>query len=206
MVIEIAGSGVDSFPAVLKTTEKKIFSSVFAKTAEFFPHSSPSFQKTGFFSAFHTLTIIPSHGTTLQSGLWIPTNYLLLPGFQQTHVTRTVNTLLVWTRVDLLRVLTVFTSWDHSVEVVEVSRRIYWYRRVSAMGLLSEGSPLAWEETKKYADHVRKHGIQQFIHQYRKLKDRTNDCLKWGDEVSMSSRYYISSCGTIFLSCCISRL
>ena len=167
---------------------------------------SQVFKKERIFSAFHTLTTIPSHGTPLQSRLWIQTNYLLLPGFQQTHVTRTVNTLLVWTRVDLLRVLTVFTSWDHSVEVVEVSRRIYWYCRVSAMGLLSEGSPLAWEETKKYADHVRKHGIQQFIHQYRKLKDRTNDCLKWGDEVSMSSRYYISSCGTIFLSCCISRL
>ena len=28
------------------------------------------------------------------------------------------------------------------------------------MGLLSEGQPLSWEETKKYADHVRQHGVQ----------------------------------------------
>nr|AAV48595.2 gamma-glutamylcysteine synthetase [Laeonereis acuta] len=51
------------------------------------------------------------------------------------------------------------------------------------MGLLSEGSPLSWEETKKYADHVRKHGIIQFINLYKKLKDRSNGCLRWGDEV-----------------------
>lgn len=53
----------------------------------------------------------------------------------------------------------------------------------SGMGLLSEGSPLSWEETKKQADHVRKHGIQQFINQYNKLKDRKKDVLYWGDEV-----------------------
>lgn len=51
------------------------------------------------------------------------------------------------------------------------------------MGLLSEGSPLSWDETKKYADHVRKHGIVQFINLYHRLKDRQNDCLRWGDEV-----------------------
>ena len=51
------------------------------------------------------------------------------------------------------------------------------------MGLLSEGSPLSWVETKKHADHVRKHGIKQFINMYHKLKGRTNDDLKWGDEV-----------------------
>lgn len=51
------------------------------------------------------------------------------------------------------------------------------------MGLLTEGSPLSWEETKKYADHVRKHGAVQFINLYHRLKNRQNDCLKWGDEV-----------------------
>ncbi|XP_055345692.1 glutamate--cysteine ligase catalytic subunit-like [Paramacrobiotus metropolitanus] len=51
------------------------------------------------------------------------------------------------------------------------------------MGLLSEGSPLSWEETRQYADHIRKHGIKQFINIYHKLKDRTNDQLKWGDEI-----------------------
>lgn len=51
------------------------------------------------------------------------------------------------------------------------------------MGLLTEGSPLSWEETKGLANHVRKHGITQFIHLYRRLKDRKDDVLKWGDEV-----------------------
>lgn len=54
---------------------------------------------------------------------------------------------------------------------------------VCAMGLLSQGSPLNWEETKKYADHIRKHGIIQFLNIYNKVKDRQKDVLKWGDEV-----------------------
>ncbi|XP_013104793.2 glutamate--cysteine ligase [Stomoxys calcitrans] len=51
------------------------------------------------------------------------------------------------------------------------------------MGLLSEGSPLSWNETKALAQHVREHGIQQFINLYHQLKDRQGDVLKWGDEV-----------------------
>ncbi|XP_057198518.1 glutamate--cysteine ligase catalytic subunit isoform X2 [Triplophysa rosa] len=51
------------------------------------------------------------------------------------------------------------------------------------MGLLSQGSPLDWEQTKKHADHVRKHGILQFLNIYNKVKDRQKDVLKWGDEV-----------------------
>ncbi|EEB12269.1 glutamate--cysteine ligase, putative [Pediculus humanus corporis] len=51
------------------------------------------------------------------------------------------------------------------------------------MGLLTEGSPLTWEETRDLADHVREHGITQFINLYHKLKDRQGDFLKWGDEV-----------------------
>ncbi|KAI5611561.1 glutamate--cysteine ligase catalytic subunit, partial [Silurus asotus] len=51
------------------------------------------------------------------------------------------------------------------------------------MGLLTQGSPLNWSETKKYADHVRKHGIVQFLNIYNKVKDRQKDVLKWGDEV-----------------------
>lgn len=52
------------------------------------------------------------------------------------------------------------------------------------MGLLSQGSPLSWEETKRHADHVRRHGILQFLHIYNAVKDRHKDVLKWGDEVS----------------------
>lgn len=52
------------------------------------------------------------------------------------------------------------------------------------MGLLTLGHPLSWEETQKYTQMIREHGIEQFIHLYKKLKDRRNDGLKWGDEVS----------------------
>lgn len=51
------------------------------------------------------------------------------------------------------------------------------------MGLLSEGSPLSWDETKALAQHVREHGIEQFVNLYARLKDRQGDVLKWGDEV-----------------------
>uniref|UniRef100_A0A8B9YGE8 Glutamate--cysteine ligase n=1 Tax=Bos mutus grunniens TaxID=30521 RepID=A0A8B9YGE8_BOSMU len=51
------------------------------------------------------------------------------------------------------------------------------------MGLLSQGSPLSWEETQRHADHVRRHGILQFLHIYHAVKDRHKDVLKWGDEV-----------------------
>lgn len=51
------------------------------------------------------------------------------------------------------------------------------------MGLLSLGKPMSWDETKKYAEHVRYHGIQQFINLHNKLKNRNDECLKWGDEI-----------------------
>ena len=53
------------------------------------------------------------------------------------------------------------------------------------MGLLTQGRPLNWEETQKHAEHVRKHGIMQFINLYKKLKDRQDGSLKWGDEVGI---------------------
>ncbi|PIO27269.1 hypothetical protein AB205_0025090 [Aquarana catesbeiana] len=62
------------------------------------------------------------------------------------------------------------------------------------MGLLSAGSPLSWEETKKYADHVRQHGIIQFLNIYHKLKDRQKDVLKWGDEVSCDMQLIYPLC------------
>lgn len=61
------------------------------------------------------------------------------------------------------------------------------------MGLLTQGEPLEWEETKKYAEHVRLHGIFQFINLYKKLKDHKDECLKWGDEVRyiIEVKYFI---------------
>jgi len=63
------------------------------------------------------------------------------------------------------------------------------------MGLLTQGQPLDWKETKKYAEHVRVHGIKQFIHMYKRLKDRKDEFLKWGDEVSTCSLvlFYLTS-------------
>lgn len=51
------------------------------------------------------------------------------------------------------------------------------------MGLLSEGKPLSWPETKKHAQLVHKVGVQQFLAIYHRLKDRRGDQLKWGDEI-----------------------
>lgn len=59
------------------------------------------------------------------------------------------------------------------------------------MGLLSQGSPLNWENTKKYADYIRSHGIIQFVNIYNNLKDRQKDVLKWGDEVNYFPLYFI---------------
>ncbi|KAJ3053715.1 hypothetical protein HK097_003566 [Rhizophlyctis rosea] len=51
------------------------------------------------------------------------------------------------------------------------------------MGLLSLGTPLPWDEAKNHADHVRKHGIIQFLNIWRRLRNRRRDKLLWGDEV-----------------------
>lgn len=72
------------------------------------------------------------------------------------------------------------------------------------MGLLSQGSPLNWEETKKHADHVRKHGILQFLNIYNKVKERQKDVLKWGDEVRLlfilkNAKYFGKTRGCVFL-------
>ncbi|KNZ72047.1 Glutamate--cysteine ligase [Termitomyces sp. J132] len=51
------------------------------------------------------------------------------------------------------------------------------------MGLLYLGTPLTWDEAKKYAEHVRSHGITQFLNTWDRLKDRHGDELLWGDEI-----------------------
>ncbi|KAF8222928.1 glutamate-cysteine ligase catalytic subunit [Tricholoma matsutake] len=51
------------------------------------------------------------------------------------------------------------------------------------MGLLYLGTPLSWDDAKNYADHVRYHGITQFLHIWDRLKDRHGDELLWGDEI-----------------------
>ncbi|KAI8146644.1 glutamate-cysteine ligase-domain-containing protein [Fennellomyces sp. T-0311] len=51
------------------------------------------------------------------------------------------------------------------------------------MGLLSLGTPLHWNEAKQHADHVRSHGIDQFLSVYKKQRSKQKSCLLWGDEV-----------------------
>lgn len=55
------------------------------------------------------------------------------------------------------------------------------------MGLLSQGRPLNWDETKKYAKYVQERGIAQFINIYNESKNRADGPFKWGDEVRTSS-------------------
>nr|AFP33287.1 gamma-glutamylcysteine synthetase [Dugesia japonica] len=51
------------------------------------------------------------------------------------------------------------------------------------MGLLTVGTPLSWEETKNSRKYIKENGIIQFINHYKKVKDRNNDQLFWGDEI-----------------------
>lgn len=51
------------------------------------------------------------------------------------------------------------------------------------MGLLSVGTPLHWNESKKHADHVRNNGITQLLQAYKISAERNNDKFYWGDEI-----------------------
>jgi len=42
---------------------------------------------------------------------------------------------------------------------------------------------MEWEDMAVWQKHVRKHGVQQFVRLYNKLKDERGRTLKWGDEV-----------------------
>ena len=51
------------------------------------------------------------------------------------------------------------------------------------MGLLDAGTPMAWEEARQHAEHVRRNGIEQFINIYRHYEHVANAPFLWGDEV-----------------------
>ena len=69
-----------------------------------------------------------------------------------------------------------------SLKLLSSSTLLYQHQRRN-MGLLTIGEPLNWPETKAYAEHVRAHGIQQFLNIYKARKHRKDEVLKWGDEV-----------------------
>lgn len=51
------------------------------------------------------------------------------------------------------------------------------------MGLLSLGTPLDWEISRKHNEHIRANGIVQLQNIFRQHKSRQNDHFYWGDEV-----------------------
>lgn len=51
------------------------------------------------------------------------------------------------------------------------------------MGLLVDGSPMEWEEALNWLQHVRKNGIDQFLHIYDRVRGIEGDVLQWGDEL-----------------------
>lgn len=46
-----------------------------------------------------------------------------------------------------------------------------------------DGQPLPPEELKAAAKYIREHGVLQFINTWKRLKDLSNDELKFGDEI-----------------------
>lgn len=51
------------------------------------------------------------------------------------------------------------------------------------MGLLTQGTPLAWSKSEPYRERVKTDGVSQFLSVYYKTKDFKDHQLKWGDEV-----------------------
>ncbi|KAH3687185.1 hypothetical protein WICPIJ_001844 [Wickerhamomyces pijperi] len=51
------------------------------------------------------------------------------------------------------------------------------------MGLLSLGTPLPWEESREYNEHVRQNGISQLLEMVSASFHRKDDKYLWGDEV-----------------------
>lgn len=61
------------------------------------------------------------------------------------------------------------------------------------MGLLSLGTPLPWEESRKYNEHVQNNGIEQLQNMFRAAYSRENDSYLWGDEVEYTLVHFDSA-------------
>ena len=53
----------------------------------------------------------------------------------------------------------------------------------ATMGLLTQGTVLSWAETRRVAEHVRRHGLLQFLELHRRAANRSSDPFVWGDEI-----------------------
>jgi glutamate--cysteine ligase catalytic subunit len=51
------------------------------------------------------------------------------------------------------------------------------------MGLLTEGTPLSWDEIVAVCEVFRYYALRQLVRIFEKSKDRQGDCFMWGDEV-----------------------
>ncbi|KAF7298226.1 Glutamate-cysteine ligase catalytic subunit [Mycena chlorophos] len=93
----------------------------------------------------------------------------------------------VWTRalrhmLLALKLCLKWTTFGRSIDYFKSGQLVVLFL-LPAMGLLYLGTPMDWHDAKQHADHVRFHGITQFLHIWDKLKDRHGDELLWGDEV-----------------------
>ena len=58
------------------------------------------------------------------------------------------------------------------------------------MGFLdAAGLPLSWTDSLAVIKYVREHGVRQFLNTFYRVRGRTNDVLKWGDEVGIALIY-----------------
>lgn len=55
--------------------------------------------------------------------------------------------------------------------------------RFCKMSLPYQLTPIVWSESKKLFEQTRNLGIEQYINNYRRSKNRDGDPFKWGDEV-----------------------
>ncbi|CAE7524816.1 GCLC [Symbiodinium sp. CCMP2456] len=51
------------------------------------------------------------------------------------------------------------------------------------MGLLKVGKPLHWNDSLEHCHYIRRHGVLQFMANYRRLRHLANDRLFYGDEI-----------------------
>lgn len=51
------------------------------------------------------------------------------------------------------------------------------------MGLLTQGHPLSWADSKAFLEYVREHGIEQLINTFKRFASRQGDPFFWGEEV-----------------------
>ena len=67
------------------------------------------------------------------------------------------------------------------------------------MGFLDEGKPYTWKDSREdgVIEHVREHGVEQFLQMWEKVKGINNSELKWGDEIEYGVFTADSAAGTV---------